>query len=151
MSNFEVSMAPRPVGDGSYAVTNVVKPETPLPCIDSADDTGKYVGAILASPIEYEGKVLSSSTDVWTFAEIVAAMSKASGETVAYKQMPVDIWASFIPAARRDNIVGMFQFIEEYGYYGPETKEKVAWTAQQARGKLTTLDEYLEKRPLNFH
>jgi hypothetical protein len=34
------------------------------------------------------------------------------------------------------------------GYYGPDTEAKVSWTAKQARGKLTTLEEYFEKCPL---
>jgi hypothetical protein len=36
-------------------------------------------------------------------------------------------------------------YSEDIGYYGSESKEKVAWTASVARGKLTRLEEYLAK------
>lgn len=41
MSNFSATMAPHPVGDGSYALFNFVNPETKFPLIDTARDTGK--------------------------------------------------------------------------------------------------------------
>ena len=150
MQNFGSNMAPHPAGDGTYVLTNFVKPETQLPCIDAAADTGKYISAILASPEQYEGKVLSASTDVYSYEEIVEAMSKVGGKTVVYKQLPLDVWKGFLPPSHVDNIAGMFQYIEEFGYYGPDTEGKVKWTVGQAKGKLTTLEEYFEKSPLNL-
>ena len=150
MQNFSSNMAPRPVGDGTYAISGFVSPKTKLPCIDTVGDTGKYVGAILAEPDEYEGKVFSASTDVWTFEEIAEAMSKASGKTVKYNQLPLDVWRGFLPKGSEGNLVGMFQWLEDFGYFGPNTDEKVAWTAKQARGKLTTLEKYFEKNPLKL-
>ena len=150
MQNFNHFMGPRPVGDGTYAIANFVKPETQLPLIDTVDDTGKYVSAILANPDKYEGKVFSSSTRLYTYREIVETMSKSSGKTVHYKQLPLDVWKSFLPAESADYLVDMFLWIQDYGYYGPQTEELVNWTAKQARGDLTTLEEYLVKRPLNL-
>ena len=150
MQNFNHFMGPRPVGDGSYAIANFVKPETQLPLIDTVDDTGKYVGAILADPDKYEGKVFSSCTRLYTYSEIVETMSKSSGKTVHYKQLPLDVWKSFLPAESADYLVDMFLWIQDYGYFGPQTEELVKWTAKQARGDLTTLEEYLVKRPLNL-
>ena len=77
-------------------------------------------------------------------------MSKASGKTVNYKQLPLEVWKSFLPAESADYLVDMFIWIQDYGYYGPQTAELVDWTAKQARGKLTTLDEYLAKCPLHL-
>ena len=90
MSNFEVGLKPRPMGDGTYAMGGFVGKDMKLPCIDAKDDTGKYVAAILASPEELEGKVLSASTDVWTMEEIVQEMSRSSGKNVRYQQIPLD-------------------------------------------------------------
>ena len=148
MQNFASNMAPNPAGDGTYAMANFVSPQTKLPCIDTVDDTGKYIGAILANPDEFEGKVLSASTDTWTFEEIAQVMSKASGRVVKYNQLPLEVWKGFLRPGSEGNLVGMFQWIEEFGYYGPETESKVKWTAGKARGKLTTLEEYFEKFPL---
>lgn len=92
MQNFASNIAPYLAGDGTYAMANFVSPQTKLPCIDTVDDTGKYIGAILANPDEFEGKVLSASTDTWTFEEIAQVMSKASGKTVKYNQLPLGVW-----------------------------------------------------------
>jgi hypothetical protein len=134
----------------TYILTNFVSPEAQLPCIDTVADTGKYIGEILVEPDKYEGKVFSASTDVYSYEETVEAMSKASGKTVKYAQLPLNTWRGFLPPDRADNLVGMFQYIEEFGYYGPDTKGKVEWTAKQTRGELTTLEEYFEKFPLQL-
>lgn len=150
MQNFTHFMAPRPAGDGTYAIANFVTPETQLPLIDIVDDSGKYVGAILAEPDKYQGKVFSASTRLYSYSEIVKTMSKASGKTINYKQLPLNVWSSFLPAESKDYMIDMFLWIQDYGYYGPQTEELVDWTAKQARGKLTTLEEYLAKRPLHL-
>ena len=150
MQNFNHFMGPRPSGDGTYAIANFVKPTTQLPLIDTNDDTGKYVGAILAEPEKYEGKLFAAATGLYSYSEIVEAMSKATGKTVQYKQLPLEVWSGFLPAESKDYLVDMFQWIQDYGYYGPQTAELVDWSAKQARGKLTTLDEYLVKSPLHL-
>ena len=150
MQNFSHMMAPRPAGDGTYAIANFIKPETQLPLIDIVDDTGKYVGAILAEPDKYEGKVFSAATRLYTYSEIVKTMSEASGKTVKYQQLPQDVWSSFIPPESAAYVVDMFLWFQDYGYYGSQTDELVDWTSKQARGKLTTLEEYLAKNPLHL-
>ena len=150
MQNFGASLAPRPAGDGTYVLANFVKPETMMPLIDTVADTGKYVGAILAEPDKYEGKVFAAATRLYSFDEIVSTMSRSTGKTVSYTRLPEQVWRGFLPPERSVNLGDMFVFIEEYGYYGRQTKELVEWTAKQARGKLTTLEEYLTKCPLHL-
>ncbi|PQE06771.1 hscarg dehydrogenase protein [Rutstroemia sp. NJR-2017a BBW] len=138
MSNFGATMQPHPTGDGSYMLANFVTPETQMPLIDTAGDTGKWVAAILADFPKYEGK------------EIVEIMSKASGKSVVYRQLPKDVWRGFLPETMRDHIAEMLEFFQDYGYYGENTEEKVKWSAEQARGKLATLEEYFQRNPLNL-
>lgn len=152
MQNFSHFMGPRPspANDDTYAIANFVTPSTKLPCIDAVDDSGKYVAAILAEPEKYEGKVLSASTKLYSYEEIVDIMSKASGKTVNYTQLPEQVYAGFLPEANRKYLVDMFSWIQDFDYYGPGTAEAVEWTAKQARGKLTTLEEYFEKCPIQL-
>lgn len=77
-------------------------------------------------------------------------MSKASGKTVEYRQLPLEVWRNFVLPLRRDHISDMLLYFEEYGYYGEEAEEKVRWSAEQARAKLTTLEEYFQVNPLNL-
>jgi uncharacterized protein YbjT (DUF2867 family) len=150
MQNFGGMMAPHPAGDGTYALSNFVKPETQLPLIDTVGDTGKYIGAILAEPEKYESKVFSAATRLYSYSEIVQTMSQMTGKTVKYNQLPESVFRGFLPPQSADSLAEMFLYIQDYGYYGPQTKELVEWTANQARGKLTTLEEYLIKCPLNL-
>ncbi|KAL8725035.1 MAG: hypothetical protein Q9166_007610 [cf. Caloplaca sp. 2 TL-2023] len=150
MSNFHASMAPHPAGDGTYAFASFVRPDAQMPLIDTEGDIGKWVAAILADFPKYEGKVLCCSTALYTFQEIADAMSKASHKTVVYKQLPEEMWRQFLPPLMRDHIAEMLQYFQEYGYFGEDTDGKVRWAAEQARGKLTTLDEYFKANPLNL-
>ncbi|KAK9368812.1 hypothetical protein V1509DRAFT_639177 [Lipomyces kononenkoae] len=77
-------------------------------------------------------------------------MGRVCGKTVVYKQLPKEVWKGFLPPLMRDHLAEMLQYFEEYGYYGEGTAEKVRWAAEQARGELTTLEEYHEAHPLNL-
>lgn len=143
MQNFRSSLAPRPVGDGTYAISSFVKPQTQIPLIEVAADSGKYVGAILADPEKYVGKVFSAASAVYTFEEIARIISDATGKVVKYNQLSESVYRSFLPSELAEHIVQMWSYIQDFGYYGPETKDLVDWTARNARGRLTTFDEYV--------
>jgi uncharacterized protein YbjT (DUF2867 family) len=150
MQNFGGMMAPHPIGDGTYTISNVVTPQTQLPLIEAAADTGKYVAAILAEPEKYEGKVLSAATKLYSFEDIVQTISKVTGKTVKYNQLPESAFRGFLPPAAADSLIEMLFYFQDFGYYGPQTEEKVEWTAQNARGKLTTFEEYITKNPIHL-
>lgn len=143
MQNFTGLMKPRPNGDGSYSLSNVVTGGTRYPLIETASDSGKYVGAILANPDFYEGKVLSCATAFYSLEEIAQIMSKSLGKSITYKQTPDDVYLQFAPRS----VFEMHKYIQDFGYYGPESEKLVAETARQARGKLTTMEEFIAKNP----
>ncbi|KAG0238264.1 hypothetical protein BGW42_006544 [Actinomortierella wolfii] len=138
-----------PKGDGSYVLGHIFTPQTQFPLID-IDDTGAFVAAALADPVKFEGKVMAAAAEVLTMEEIVQVLSKASGKKVVYEQIPVSTFRTFLPATMVDYMVDMFLYIQDFGYYGPDTKALVAQTSASARGKLSTLADYLEKHPLNL-
>ncbi|KAG0276584.1 hypothetical protein BGZ97_010066 [Linnemannia gamsii] len=150
MQNFSNVMAPLPVGDGTYAISNVATPQTKLPLIDIVADAGKYVGAILAEPDKYEGKLVFAFTSLTSFEEIVKAISKATGKTVKYNQLPVEVFKGFFPPSAADDMIDMFLYYQDFGYYGPQTENLVASAGQNARGKQTTFEEFLDKNPLSL-
>lgn len=145
MQNFASIMGPRPVGDGSYVISNIHTPETDFPWIDIEGDMGKFVAAILAEPEKFEGKVFAAASEVRSFEEVTKIMSRISGKTVKYTQIPEATFRGFVSPVEGDAYVNMFLFYQNYGYYGPNTKKDVEWAVQNARGKLTTVEEYLEK------
>jgi len=151
MQNFLGPMwKPQPVGDGTYALSNICSGSTELPLIDIDADTGKFVGAILAEPEKYEGKILGASCGFYTIDEITQILSKVTGKTIKFMQVPEDVYRKFLPPSFATELIQMLQWFRDYGYYGPKTKELVEWSVLQARGKLTTLEEFLAKNPLNL-
>lgn len=150
MQNYHAGLAPKPVGDGTFAIFNFISPDAGWPLTEAKADTGKWIGAILADPAKYEGKELSAATKVYNMVEITESLSKATGKTVKYIQMPEEQFRGFMKPGMTTQRVEMFQFVEQFGYYGPDTAGKVKWSAEQARGKLSTLDDYLQKNPLNL-
>ncbi|KAK5096740.1 hypothetical protein LTR70_002891 [Exophiala xenobiotica] len=105
------------------------------------------MGAILREPGKYEGKTICAATRMYSLKEIAAALSKSTGKNVVYKQVSNEEFANSLPDVLADLFVDYFGYINDYGYYGPGTVEKVEWAAKQARGKLSTLEEFLEKHP----
>ncbi|MDI1489635.1 MAG: hypothetical protein OHK93_000832 [Ramalina farinacea] len=154
MQNFNQGMLPRPLGDGTYGLFNFVNPTTKFPVIDIAADTGKFVSAILASPDTFSGKSLSAATYLKSLDEIAEIMTKVSGKPVKYMQVPRETMESFMAGAGPGvgrGLCDMFLWMQEVGYYGPQTAEKVEWTVGQVGGGgLTSLEEYLGREPLKL-
>ncbi|KAH7171363.1 hypothetical protein EDB81DRAFT_778337 [Dactylonectria macrodidyma] len=152
IENFQsyVFLAPRPVGDGTYVLARHTSPKMQLPLLDAVGDTGKFVGAILAEPDKFEGKILHAAKALYDWEEIVAIMSKSSGKTIVYKQVSPEEFRATLPPPMADIFVDYFGYLDEFGYYGPETKELITRDAEHARGRLTTYEEYAELHPFQL-
>jgi uncharacterized protein YbjT (DUF2867 family) len=150
MQNFQDNQKPRPLGDDTYAFFNIYAPDDKLPLIDIAADTGKWIAAILAEPDKYEGKTIAAATDIYSQTEIVEAMSKTSGKTIRHIQIPLDQFEGYLAESFRIPLSEMTQYCKEFGYFGANMEEEVSWAAAQARGRLTTLEEYFKREPLQL-
>jgi uncharacterized protein YbjT (DUF2867 family) len=154
MENFESQtfLAPRKAPDGTWVMSRPNSPKSQLPLIDAIGDTGKFVGAILAEPGKYEGKTFCAAAALYSLEEIVAIMSKTTGKTVVYKQISLEDFKKSmpLPPALLDVFVEGFSAQEDFGYWGPDTEKSVAWAAENARGRLSTLEEYFEAHPLQL-
>ncbi|RYP67745.1 hypothetical protein DL771_007078 [Monosporascus sp. 5C6A] len=151
MENFQSQtfLAPRQAPDGTWIMARHTSPKSQMPLIDAVGDTGKFVGAILADPDKYEGKTFCAATAFYSLEEIAAIMSKTTGQTVVYKQIPLEDFKkslSFEP----DMFVEALSYYEDFEYFGPDAKKLVAWAAENARGSLSTLEEYFQTHPLQL-
>jgi uncharacterized protein YbjT (DUF2867 family) len=151
MENFQSIpfLRPRKAADGTWVLARHNSPKAQLPLINATGDTGKFVGAILAEPDQYEGKTFCAATALYSLEETVAILSKATGKTVVYQQVSLENFRQSLPFAG-DLLAEAFSYMEEFGYYGPDSKKLVAWAAENARGRLSTLEEYLEAHPLQL-
>lgn len=149
MQNCQNVMAPRPAGGGAYMIARHVSGKTQLPLIDTVGDTGKYVGAILAEPDKYEGKTFCAASRLYSLDEVAQTIAKVSGKAVTYKQIPEEDFRMVLPPWA-DMLIEMMLYQQDFGYYGPKSKELVAWAAENARGKVHTFEEYLRENPLQL-
>ena len=151
MQNFQSVpfLAPRQAPDGTWVMARHNSPKARVPMIDAVGDTGKFVGAILAEPDKYEGKTFCAATALYSLEEVVAIMSKATGKTVVSKQIPLEEFKKSLPFGH-DIFLESFSYAEEFGFFGPDTEKLVVWAAQNARGRLSTLEEYFEAHPLQL-
>ncbi|KAL2171498.1 hypothetical protein VTG60DRAFT_2666 [Thermothelomyces hinnuleus] len=145
MQNLAASMAPRPVPGqpGVYAIANIFAGDRPYPWINVVADAGKFVGAILADPDKFEGKVLYAGSELATMDELAAKVSRHTGKAVRYTQIPQEQYRAYLPSPAQDPIVNMFLFCAEFGYYGPDSARRLHETVAQVPYKLTTLDGYI--------
>ncbi|KAF9204707.1 hypothetical protein BGZ49_004976 [Haplosporangium sp. Z 27] len=150
MQIFRSMLAPQPIGNGAYAISCIVAPQTELPLIDIVRDAGKYVGAFLAEPDKYEGKVLIAASKTYTFEDVARIISESTGKAVKYQQIAESTFRGFLPPAGADAIVEMLLFFQDFGYNGLETKKLAEQDAQFARGKLATFEDYVKNEPFQL-
>ncbi|KXJ87040.1 HSCARG dehydrogenase [Microdochium bolleyi] len=154
MQNWHTVMKPRasPAGDGSYVVRRHVRPETRLPLIDITD-TGKWVAAMLAEPDRFEGKTVCAASRTYSMLEIAEALGKSTGKKVVYQQVSVEEGLKGFGGDRTPvagMLVEMMLYQQDFGYYGAETEKEVAWGVENAKGHVTTFEEFLEREPLRL-
>ena len=149
MENFQSTnspLAPRQAPDRTWVMASHASPETQFPLIDAVGDSGKFVGSILAEPDKYEGKMLCAATALYSLKDIADVMSKTTGKKIVYKQGSVEENVSFVG----DLFAEYFNFLEEFGYFGRESKKLVAWAVENSRGRLSTFEEFMEAHPLQL-
>lgn len=145
MQNLQTTLRPRRAQDGDgWVLMNCARGDTVMPWID-VTDTGKWVGAILADPDKYSGKFFAAAAELRTFDQVVAIMSRVTGQDVKYVQVPDDVYKGFLPAHMREQVYEMWVLSREYGYYGSEMGKLVEWAKEQADGEVTGLEAFLTR------
>ena len=102
-------------------------PQTPIPLFDAAEDTGKFVKAILLNRETTLGKRIYAATDYYTCEQIVREFSEAkpeAGRGAKYEEVPPEAYKKFLMEVAGLKEVGAAeltenqQFLTEFGYYG---------------------------------
>jgi uncharacterized protein YbjT (DUF2867 family) len=146
MQNFATHSKPRPSqqGDGTYVIANILNPTTRVPLIDITD-SGKWIAPILSDPGKYEGKFFAAAEGMYTWPEACEIISKVTGKTVTYQQVPDEVYKGFLPPHMKDGLYDMWALFRDYGYYGNDQEKLVQWAKEQTEGGLTGLEECLKK------
>ena len=107
--NFTSDTKGEPQPDGTYIVT--LPMNGPMHAI-SVDDGGPIVAAVFNNPDEFIGRKIGITGDRKSFDEYVAVISKVTGKTIKYKQVPVEVYATF-PFPGADDLAYMFDFFKK--------------------------------------
>ncbi|KAK9418973.1 putative NmrA-like domain-containing protein [Seiridium unicorne] len=153
MQDLHEGLAPRPMGDGTYAIVNCFALHTQFPFVD-AHDTGKWVGAVLLEPQRFISKSVAAGTRIYCMEDTVNILTEVLGQVVKYQEVTEAEVRGFIPdtlAVLADGRVDMAFYFQDFGYFGPTMKALVKSGSTQARGNLTTLEEYLSREPPRLH
>lgn len=147
MQNFLSHQALYPIAGqpGVYAFANFISGDTEVPFIEARADTGKFIGAILASPERYVGRTLCAATRMYSYNEAADIITRVTGRKAMYIQLSEEEWAGSVDPTVSGSRVAMFKFIENPGYYGEESSEKVNWASKQVAERLTTFEEFVRR------
>ena len=144
-------LSPKHQENGSWVFKRPQAPTTKMPFIDAKGDTGKLVGAILADPQKYDGHTFFGASGFYSWKEIVSIMSRVLGQNVEFQQISLQ---EFLDSFPNPNLASLFadgfEYWEKYGYWGTGEEQKVAWSIENAKGKLSTLEEFLIANPLHL-
>lgn len=77
----------------------------------SVNDVGGVVTTIFNNPDQYIGKKIGLSGDRMTLSEYAAIVSKVTGKTLKYNQVPLDTYAKF-PFPIAPKMAAMFEYYE---------------------------------------
>ncbi|KAF4449960.1 hypothetical protein F53441_6879 [Fusarium austroafricanum] len=135
--------APQKTKDGIWETAMHLSPQTRIPWIDITGGTGKFVGSILANPNKYEGKTFHAAVGHYTLEELVAIKSELTGINISYQKISAAEFKERAPYLPGVFIEG-FTFYEEFGYFGPDADNLVAWALENARGQPTSLEDFLQ-------
>jgi uncharacterized protein YbjT (DUF2867 family) len=96
------------VPSGAFAIA--FQPDVAIGLI-AADDIGAFAALAFEHPAEYLGKTIEIAGDALTPAQVAAAISRATGRSIRYTQIPVE-------TVRQQNpqIASAFDFLNQVGY-----------------------------------
>jgi hypothetical protein len=130
-------------------MTRNISSKTKILWIDAVGDTGKFVSAILTEPDKYKGKTFCAAAAMYTMEEVATSLSKTTGKTVVYKQISLKGFEKSI-LFMVDIFVEANSYCDEFGYFGPDSKNLVAWAVQNSRSRFSTLEEYFDVHPFQL-
>lgn len=152
LQNFHTQLRPVPLGNGNYGIYGRFSVDAHVPYID-VTDTGKFLGAVLENPDKFADQFICGAEGLYPITEVVERIGKVSGKNVTYHQASEEDFVSKFPPFLQGfapTFVKFFRFISEFGYYGPDLKTKVEYWSKVPREKLTTIEEFFQKNPLEF-
>ena len=139
--NFLGMMTPQPLGDGRTGWTVAMNPESESVHVGDPSELGRLVAGALEQPKTFgQGQHLSQASETTSWQGLVDTLN-ALGHHFAVKQVSNEVYDSFpFPGAREFR--EMWNYFEEYTYFGPDAVKKIALARQLVPEGFTTFHEW---------
>jgi hypothetical protein len=128
--------------DGTVIFALPIDQKTKLHLVD-IEDTGPIVREILENPEKFVGQDICICSEEIPFEDVPKVFTKVTGIPAIAKTLSEEEFRGgiqFLPKIAQDDMIGMFKWFEEYGYYGKDKD----WTTGQKLTKLNTFEQWLK-------
>ncbi|RAR16226.1 family transcriptional regulator [Stemphylium lycopersici] len=128
--------------NGSLTLALPVGKNSKFPLIDIAEDTGKYVKAIIKNRERLNGARIYGAVDYYTAERVLAELEEVTGKKTNYVQVSAETYKGFFPEFMAQEMLENHLFIEEPGYYnGADLADSLALLEE----KPVTWKEFVSK------
>ncbi|KAG2176079.1 hypothetical protein INT44_000558 [Umbelopsis vinacea] len=109
--------APQKAEDGVYVQSTYAKPDTLYPWVNTRDDTGKFVRAL----VQLEpGKDLLGVSQMVTYGDYLKTWGEVNGVPTRFNHLSAEELSKTLPESAVKEIQGSIAFNEEFGWDGGE-------------------------------
>ena len=136
MSNLESALRSDGQSPPTYTMAMPFPPTTPIPFFDPADDSGKFVKAMVMKRDEVLGKNVLGATAYSTPDDVIKAFKEVKkGVQAQFVQIDKDAYMGALaqagmPQYIQEELYENMAFMNEYGYYG---KSGLDWSHSVSR------------------
>ena len=152
MSNFPGGMFRQVPPNNDWTLGLPIPGSSPVPLLDTTEDTGKFVKGILLNREKALGKRILGATDYYTLDQLVAQFKEVfpvAGQNAKMVELPHEMFTKMLGQAGQsekaaDELLENMRLLNEFGYYGgADLKE----SHEVLVDKLVTWKEFMAKAP----
>jgi uncharacterized protein YbjT (DUF2867 family) len=134
--------------DGSYAVMMPLPADEKIvPAFDASNDTGKYVKAAIKTFNGESGRKFYGAGEYLSLQQIVDDWSEVTGEKATYKQIPANVFESFLPPQIAKELTENMLLLGDVGYYAGASLDETNALLEE---KPTTWKEFVAANKEKF-
>jgi hypothetical protein len=132
MSNLPGGMFRQLPPNNAWTLGLPVPTTTPVPLLDTQDDTGKFVKGILLHREKSLGKRVYGATDYYTLDELVKQFKELypeAGKDAKAIELPHEVFKGALakggmPEESQEELLQNMRLMDEFGYYGGASLEE---------------------------
>ena len=132
MSNLPGGMFRQIPPNNDWALSLPIPASSPVPLLDTAEDTGKFVKGILLNREKSLGKRVLGATAYYTLADLVKEFKELypeAGKNAKNVELPHDVFKQIMVQSGRDEhaaeeLLENMRLMPEFGYYGNKPLEE---------------------------